>query len=78
MLFVDEIKCNEKKKKYCYPKSLAPKIVVSWLECDEKEEKLIGFWLFDSCTFGENIIVTIRKRNNFCYPLKMVIFPILR
>ena len=27
--------------------------------------------------FGENIIVTLKMRNNFCYPLKMVIFPIL-
>jgi hypothetical protein len=30
------------------------------------------------CTVGENIIATIKMRNNFCYPLKMVIFPILR
>ena len=29
-------------------------------------------------TVGENIIATIKMRNNFCYPLKMVIFPILR
>ena len=29
-------------------------------------------------TVGENIIATIKKRNNFWYPLKMVIFPILR
>ena len=28
-------------------------------------------------TVGENIIATIKMRNNFCYPLKMVIFPIL-
>ena len=26
----------------------------------------------------ENIIATIKMRNNFCYPLEMVIFPILR
>ena len=25
-------------------------------------------------TVGENIIATIKMRNNFCYPLKMVIF----
>ena len=30
-----------------------------------------------SPTVGENII-TIKMRNNFCYPLKMVIFVILR
>ena len=30
------------------------------------------------CTVGENIIATIKIRNNFCYPLKMIIFPILR
>ena len=29
-------------------------------------------------TVDENIIVTIKMRNNFCYPLIMVIFPILR
>ena len=29
-------------------------------------------------TVGENIIATIKMRNNFCYPLKMVIFPTLR
>ena len=29
-------------------------------------------------TVGENIIATIKMRNIFCYPLKMVIFPILR
>jgi hypothetical protein len=27
-------------------------------------------------TVDENIIATIKMRNNFCYPLKMVIFPI--
>ena len=31
----------------------------------------------NSLTVGENIIATIKMRNNFCYPLKMVIFPIL-
>ena len=30
------------------------------------------------CTVGENIIATIKMRNNFWYPLKMVIFPLLR
>ena len=30
------------------------------------------------CTVGENIIATINLRNNIWYPLKMVIFPILR
>ena len=34
------------------------------------------FWQF--CTVVENIIATIKMRNNFCYSLKMVIFPILR
>ena len=29
-------------------------------------------------TVGENIIATIKMRNNLCYPLKMVNFPILR
>ena len=29
-------------------------------------------------TVGENIIATTKMRNNFCYRLKMVIFPILR
>ena len=29
-------------------------------------------------TVDENIIATIKIRNNFCYPLEMVIFPILR
>ena len=29
------------------------------------------------CTVEENIIATIKMRNNFCYPLKLVIFPIL-
>ena len=29
-------------------------------------------------TVDENIIATIKVRNNFCYPLKMVIFRILR
>ena len=29
-------------------------------------------------TVGENIIATIKMRNNFWYSLKMVIFPILR
>ena len=29
-------------------------------------------------TVGENIIATTKTPNNFCYPLKMVIFPILR
>ena len=29
-------------------------------------------------TVGENIIATIKMRNNFWYPLKMVIFPMLR
>ena len=28
-------------------------------------------------TVGENIIATIKMQNNFCYPFKMVIFPIL-
>ena len=28
-------------------------------------------------TVDENIIATIKMRNNFCYPLEMVIFPIL-
>ena len=28
-------------------------------------------------TVDENIIATIKMRNNFCYPLKMVIFQIL-
>ena len=28
-------------------------------------------------TVDENTIATIKMRNNFCYPLKMVIFPIL-
>ena len=27
-------------------------------------------------TVGENIIATIKMQNNFCYSLKMVIFPI--
>ena len=27
------------------------------------------------CTVGENIITTIKMRNDFCFPLKMVIFP---
>ena len=27
---------------------------------------------------GENIIATIKRRNNFGYPLEMVIYPILR
>ena len=40
------------------------------------------FWcinnVFVDCTVGENIIATIKMRNNFCYPLKMAIFPILR
>ena len=32
-------------------------------------------WLLTlSCIVGENIIATIKMRNNFCYPLKMVIF----
>ena len=30
------------------------------------------------CTVGENIVATIKMRNDFCYPLKKVIFPILR
>ena len=29
-------------------------------------------------TVDENIIATIKMRNNFCYPLEMIIFPILR
>ena len=29
-------------------------------------------------TVGENIIATTKMQNKFCYPLKMVIFPILR
>ena len=29
-------------------------------------------------TVGENIIATIKMRDTFCYPLKMIIFPILR
>ena len=29
-------------------------------------------------TGDENIIATIQMRNDFCYPLKTVIFPILR
>ena len=29
-------------------------------------------------TVGENIIATIKMRNNLCYPLKLVNFPILR
>ena len=29
-------------------------------------------------TVDENIIATIKMRNNFCYSLKMVKFPILR
>jgi hypothetical protein len=29
-------------------------------------------------TVGENIIANIKIRNNICYPLKTVIFPILR
>ena len=29
-------------------------------------------------TVGENITATIKMRNNFWYPLKMDIFPILR
>ena len=29
-------------------------------------------------TVGENIIATNKKPNNFCYPLKIVIFTILR
>ena len=29
-------------------------------------------------TVGENIIATIKMRDNFCHPLTMVIFPILR
>ena len=29
-------------------------------------------------TVGENIIATIKMRNNFCYPSIMVMFPILR
>ena len=28
-----------------------------------------------STTVGEDIIATIKKRNNFCYPSKMVINP---
>ena len=27
-------------------------------------------------TVDDNIIATIKMRNNFCYPLKIVIFPI--
>jgi hypothetical protein len=33
---------------------------------------------FFRSTVDENIIATIKMRNNFCYPLKMIIFPILR
>ena len=29
-------------------------------------------------TVDENIISIIKIRNNFCYPLKMIIFPTLR
>jgi hypothetical protein len=32
----------------------------------------------DVCTVGENIIDTTKMRNNFSYPLKIVIFQILR
>ena len=28
-------------------------------------------------TVGENIIVTIKMQNNFCYPLKLKFFPII-
>ena len=35
-------------------------------------------FLLTLCTVGENIIATIKIRNNFCYPLKLVIFPILQ
>ena len=31
-----------------------------------------------NCTGGENIITTIKIRNIFFYPLKMLIFPILQ
>ena len=34
--------------------------------------------LYNNGTVGENIIATIKMRNNFCYPLKVVFFPILR
>ena len=34
--------------------------------------------IFAYFTVGENIIATINMRNNFCYPLKIAIFPILR
>ena len=34
--------------------------------------------IYLQCTVGENIIATIKMRNNLCNPLKMVIFPILR
>ena len=30
----------------------------------------------DRFTVDENIIATIKLQNNFCYPLKMVIYPI--
>ena len=34
----------------------------------------IYFWIKRICTVGENIIATIKIRNNFGYPLKMVNF----
>ena len=40
----------------------------------EKEKRKDGAHF----TVNVNIIATIKMRNYFCYPLKMVIFPILR
>ena len=47
---------------------------------DGNEKKAGDELLFEGIsidTVGENIIATIKMRNNYCYPLKMVIFPII-
>ena len=44
----------------------------------EHNKKVIRVTLSLHNTIDENIIATIKMQNNFCYPLKMVIFPILR
>ena len=32
--------------------------------------KAVNLQITEYCTAGENIIATIKMRNNFCYPLK--------
>ena len=66
-------------KHVCFDNKYDIKIpFISQLNVNTNSMTLTFLYYSRTYTVGENIIAAIKMRNNLCYPLKMIIFLILR